>query len=142
MIRCSAEIDNQDNYDTLMKQIQSVIDADSTKNKICKRLPVYSTESSFAAMKRFCLKICQLLSYFYLFFSLQNSCLQRFNNLSFLAINHFISFSYWNSYRRFFQKFCINKYSAFSDSLVFMEISFGANSTGAIMPASFVSDLP
>ena len=24
-------IDNQDNYDTLMKQIQSVIDADNTK---------------------------------------------------------------------------------------------------------------
>ena len=28
-------IDNQDNYDTLMKQIQSVIDADSTNRGIC-----------------------------------------------------------------------------------------------------------
>lgn len=39
-------IDNQDNYDTLMKQIQSVIDADSTKNKNMQKAPVYSTESS------------------------------------------------------------------------------------------------
>ena len=32
-------IDNQDNYDTLMKQIQSVIDADSTKNKNMQKAP-------------------------------------------------------------------------------------------------------
>lgn len=37
-------IDNQDNYDTLMKQIQSVIDADSTKIKYAKGSCVFHRE--------------------------------------------------------------------------------------------------
>ena len=42
-------IDNKDNYDTLMKQIQSVIDADSTNKQrsAYKKAPVHCTESFF-----------------------------------------------------------------------------------------------
>lgn len=49
-------IDNQDNYDTLMKQIQSVIDADSTKNKNMQKAPCVFHRELFATMKRFRLK--------------------------------------------------------------------------------------
>ena len=51
-------IDNQDNYDTLMKQIQSVIDADSTKkNKNMQKAPCVFHRELFCCNETISFKI-------------------------------------------------------------------------------------